>query len=267
MVLVCTVRDCHLPLERGDRQYRCANGHSFDLARSGYLNLLQPQERRSKSPGDSAAAAAARRRFLDAGHAQPLVDGIVAALPLRQGAALLDTGCGEGHHLAAFRHAYGVEACGIDISVPAIDLAARRHGDALWIVGNADRFLPFADASLEAITSITARMNPDEFRRVLSPGGLLLVAIPGADDLIELRETVQGERVERDRSDRTVETFAAQFSLQHRRTIRHVARLDRAAMIAVMSSSYRGLRTRERERLEAMEAMDVTLSRDVLVFA
>lgn len=211
-------------------------------------------------------AAAARRRFLDAGHAQPIVEGIVRALPLHDGATLLDVGCGEGHHLAAFRREYGIEACGIDISVPAIELAARRHRDAFWIVGNADRFLPFADASLTAITSITARMNPEEFRRVLAPGGRLLVAIPGADDLIELRESILGERVERDRSDRTVEMFAPQFTLMERRTIRHVARLDRQSMIDVMSSSYRGLRTRERERLEQMDAMDVTLSRDVLSF-
>jgi 23S rRNA (guanine745-N1)-methyltransferase len=267
MLLLCPVRDCRAPLERVERAYRCGNGHSFDLARSGYLNLLQPQDRRSKTPGDSVEAAAARRRFLDAGHARPLVEAVVGMLPLRGGAALLDAGCGEGHHLDAFRRAYGVEACGIDLSVPAIDLAARRHREALWIVGNADRVLPFADGSLDAITSITARMNPGEFRRVLVPGGLLLVAIPGADDLIELRESLLGERVERDRIDRTVETFAPRFALQHRQTIRHVARLDRPSMIDVMSSSYRGLRTRERERLETMQAMDVTLSRDVLLFA
>jgi 23S rRNA (guanine745-N1)-methyltransferase len=267
MFLLCTVRDCRAPLECTDRRYLCPNGHSFDLARSGYLNLLQPQDRRSRTPGDSPEAAAARRRFLDAGHARPLVDALVRALPLRAGAALLDAGCGEGHHLAAFQRAYGIETCGLDISVPAIDLAARRHRHGLWIVGNADRFLPLADTSLDAITSITARMNPEEFRRVLAPGGTLLVAIPGADDLIELRASILGQRIERDRTDRTVETFAPRFTLQRRETIRHIAHLDRQAMIDVMSTSYRGLRTRERERLETMEAMDVTLSRDVLLFS
>lgn len=267
MQLLCTVRDCRAPLDHEDRSYRCANGHTFDVARSGYLNLLQPQDRRSRTPGDTPDAAAARRRFLDAGHARPLVDAIVRALPLRGGATLLDAGCGEGHHLAAFRHAYGVEACGIDISVPAIDLAARRHRDCLWIVGNADRFLPFADASLDAVTSITARMNAAEFRRVLAPGGTLLLAIPGPTDLLELRTAILGEPVERDRVARTIEHFAPSFTLQHHETIRHVARLDRQAMIDVMSTSYRGLRTRERARLETMNAMDVTLSRDVLLFA
>jgi 23S rRNA (guanine745-N1)-methyltransferase len=265
--LICTVRNCRAPLEQTDRQFRCRNGHAFDPARSGYLNLLQPQDRRSKTPGDTPEVVAARRRFLDSGQLDALVDAIVRALPLREGASLLDAGCGEGHHLAAFRRAYGIDAYGIDISVPAIELAARRHRDSFWIVANADRMLPFADGCLDAITSITARMNPEEFRRVLAAGGALLVAIPGADDLIELRELILGERVERDRTERTVEMFAPHFTLARHERAHHVARLDRAAMTDIMTSSYRGLRTRERERLETIDAMDVTFSRDVLVFA
>jgi 23S rRNA (guanine745-N1)-methyltransferase len=266
MRLLCPVRDCHLPLEPEPRRYVCANQHSFDVARSGYVNLLQPQDRRSKTPGDTPEAVAARRRFLEQGHAAPLVEAIVRSVPMEEGQSLLDAGCGEGHHTAAFRAAYGVEACGVDISVPAIELAARRYRDCSWIVANADRFLPYADASFHVVASITARMNPEEFRRVLAPGGTLLVAIPAADDLVELRAAVLGERVERDRVERTIATFAPHFALQRHEHVAHIAHLDRASMLDVMSSSYRGLRAREREQLETLDAMDVTLSRDVLVF-
>ena len=182
------------------------------------------------------------------------------------GQTLLDAGCGEGHHLAAFREAYGIEGHGVDISVPAIELAARRHRHCTWVVANADRFLPYADASFDAVATVTARLNRDEFRRVLKPDGRLLVVIPGADDLIEIREAVQGEKVERERSDRTVELFAPLFELVDQRRVAHRARLDHQALIDVMSSSYRGLRARERERLADLDEMDVTLSRDVLVF-
>jgi 23S rRNA (guanine745-N1)-methyltransferase len=266
-VLLCTVRNCRAPLESHGRRLLCANHHSFDVARSGYVNLLQPQDRRSKTPGDTPEAVQARRRFFERGFATPIVEAIVHALPLVEGDALLDAGCGEGHHLAAFRRAYGVDAWGVDISVPAIELAARRHRDCHWIVANADRFLPFADQSFAAITSITARMNAQEFHRILAPGGKLMVVLPGADDLLELREAVLGEGLERDRVARTVDAFAPLFALERHEHIRHVARLDRAAMMDVMSSSYRGLRTRERERLEALATMDVTLSRDVLIWS
>lgn len=265
-MLLCTVRNCRAPLTLEERRYICANAHAFDVARSGYVNLLQPQDKRSKTPGDTPEAVAARRRFLEHGHATPLVDAIVGALPLREGETLLDAGCGEGHHLAAFRRAYAVAAHGTDISVPAIELAARRYRDCAWVVANADRFLPYADASFDAVASITARMNPEEFDRVLAPEGTLLIVIPAADDLLELREAVLGERVERDRTERTIATFAPLFTLDRHERLAHTAHLDRASMLDVMSSSYRALRARERERLETLDAMNVTLSRDLLVF-
>jgi 23S rRNA (guanine745-N1)-methyltransferase len=264
--LLCTVRGCRLPLAREERTYACPNRHAFDVARSGYVNLLQPQDRRSKNPGDTVEAVAARRRFFKAGHVQPLVTSIVNALPLQNGEALLDAGCGEGHHLEAFRRAYDLEAWGVDISVPAIELAARAYRQCHWVVANADRLLPFEDGAFAAVTSITARMSAGEFRRVMQPGGALLVVLPAADDLLELRAAVLGAGLERDRSERTVSTFDPLFTLERRETIRHVARLDQGSMLDVMSSSYRGLRTREREKLAQLESMDVTLARDVLLF-
>ena len=264
--LLCTVRDCRAPLEREERRYVCANQHSFDVARSGYVNLLQPQDRRSKNPGDTSDAVAARRRFLERGFADPLVDAVVRAVPMNAGQSLLDAGCGEGHHTDALRRAYGVQACGVDISVPAIELAAKRYPDCEWIVANADRFLPYADASFDAVTSITARLSVDEFHRVLASGGTLLVAIPGADDLVELREAVQGERVERDRVERTVALFAPKFELQRHELVRHVVQLDRDAIQDVLTSTYRGLRRKEQERLQEVEGMQVTLARDLLLF-
>lgn len=264
--LLCTVRSCRSPLTRVERSFVCANGHTFDVSRHGYVNLLQPQDRRSKNPGDTAEAVAARRRFLDRGLAQPIVDAIVAAVPLRAGETLLDVGCGEGHHTDAFRRAYGAEVCGIDISMPAIELAARRYRECFWVIANADLFVPFADASLHAVTSITARLQPEEFARVLAPGGTLLVAVPGAADLIELREAIQGERVERDRVERTIELFTPHLELVRHELVEHVVRLDAEAMADVLASSYRGLRNRERERLASLEAMDVTLARDLLLF-
>ena len=269
VTLLCTVRECHLPLAIDERRAVCANNHSFDRARSGYWNLLQPQDRRSKSPGDSADAVNARRRFIDAGHSEWLVEATIELLrsAIRHPpAALLDVGCGEGHHLGNFRRAFDAEAHGTDISLPAIELAARRWRDCTFVVANADRFLPYADASFDAVTSITARMTAAEFARVLEPGGVALVVIPAPDDVIELRAAVLGAGEERDRTERTIETFASHFTLARRERMQHRALLGRDAIRDVMAATYRGVRPRERERLQALEAMEVTASRDMLLF-
>src|SRR5580698_9319419 len=218
-MLLCPVRDCHMALARpvdgeDKRRLLCPRGHSFDIARSGYINLLQPQERRSKRPGDTAAAAAARRRLHDRGVTEPLLHAIAEMVAASPADIVLDAGCGDGFYLGSLARMTGFDAHGVDISTSAIDAAARRYPGCEWIVANADRFLPYADSSFSIVLSVTARMNPGEFRRVLRASGLLIVALPAPDDLIELRGAG------RDRVARTVQTFASDFKLiePHRAT-------------------------------------------------
>lgn len=271
--LLCPVRGCGLPLGRVEKSWTCPRGHSFDLARSGYCNLLQPQDRRSRNPGDPKEAAEARRRLFAAGHNEPLLRALLdlfgeldlPARPVLPG--VLDVGCGEGSMLGALARSREMEAHGLDLSVPSIDLAARAFPQATWIVGNADRFLPYADGSFDVVMSLTARLHPAELRRILAPSGRLLVAVPGPDDLVELRETLLGEGVARDRLERAAgELAAAGFELDGRRSVRHVAELDAAGIRDVLASSYRGARDRERRRLEGLDHLAVTFSREMGVF-
>jgi 23S rRNA (guanine745-N1)-methyltransferase len=244
-VLLCTVRNCHLPLAREERRVICPRGHAFDIARSGYINLLQPQERCSRKPGDSVEAVEARRRFLDRGHAGPLLDAIRAMLPDAQ--EILDAGSGEGYYLGSLGR-----GSGIDISTAAIDLAARRYPQCEWVVANADRFIPYADNSFDLVLSITGRMNPSEFRRVLRDQGALLVAVAAPDDLLELR----GSRG-RDRVARTLETFGDGFKL--------IAR-ERATTIAELNAGDAGDILRATYRPHEAPPQRVTLSFDLLLF-
>jgi len=253
-MLLCPVRDCRLPLVRADRRLLCVRGHSFDVARTGYVNLLQPQERRSKQPGDTAEALAARRRLHDSGVTAPLLQGVAEMLSASPDDVVLDAGCGDGYYLGSLARQTGCKAHGIDISVPAIDAAARRYPECEWIVANADRFVPYADRSFSLILSITARMNAPEFRRVLRPDGRLLVALPAPEDLIELR----GDR--HDRVARTVETFASGFTLTDQRRVTTTADLDAEGVFDVLHSIYRPMRA------QPVEAMRVTFSLDLLLF-
>ena len=135
-----------------------------------------------------------------------------------------------------------------------MDAAARRYPYVEWIVANADRFMPYADRSFSFVLSITGRMNAGEFRRVLRDDGRLLVALAAPDDLIELRG------VGRDRVERTVETFAKDFTLIEQRRVTTSADLDAAAVHDVLLSIYRPMRA------QPAEAMRVTFSLDLLLF-
>jgi 23S rRNA (guanine745-N1)-methyltransferase len=253
-MLLCSVRDCRRPLLRENRRLFCAAGHSFDTARSGYINLLQPQERRSKQPGDTSEAVAARRRLHDCGVTAPLLAGISEILALSEADTVLDVGCGDGYYFGSLAEKTGCDAHGIDISIPAVDAAARRYSRVEWVVANADRFVPYADQAFSAVLSITARMNVPEFRRVLRDDGRLLVALPSPEDLIELRG------VGRDRVERTVGEFASGFTLEAQRRVTTTADLDAAGVSDILLSVYRPLRS------QPAEAMRVTFSLDLLLF-
>ena len=109
-VLLCPVRDCHLALVREERRLFCARGHSFDVARSGYINLLQPQDRRSKQPGDTAAAVAGRRRLHDRGITAPLLRSIAELARAQATDVVLDAGCGDGFYLGSLAGGSGFDA-------------------------------------------------------------------------------------------------------------------------------------------------------------
>ncbi len=243
-----------MALVREERRLLCARGHSFDVARSGYVNLLQPQERRSKQPGDTVAAVAARRRLHDRGVTRPLLNAIAKFMIASPNDIVLDAGCGDGFYLGSLARQTGFDGHGVDISIAAVNAAARRYPECEWIVTNADRFVPYADRSFSLVLSITARMNPREFRRVLRDDGRLVVALPAPDDLVEVRGAG------RDRVARTVETFAHNFMLANRRRVTMAADLDAGAINDVLLSIYRPIRS------EPVNAMRVTFSLDLLLF-
>ena len=264
--LACTVRGCHRPLTRTDQQLSCAASHSFDIARSGYASLLQPQDRRSAAPGDTKEAVAARARLLDAGIGRDAIDAIVARAPAPDGPLIAsDLGCGSGELLGALAAARDVCAVGIDLSTAAAETAARRFPSLTWIVANVDRGLPLLDGSVHLVTSLNGRRHAAECARVLLPAGMLIVAVPAPDDLIELRAQVQGEGVTRDRADAVVAEHAPRFELVERFTVRQRHRLPGSVLRDLLRGTYRGARSSAASRVDALGTLDVTVASDVAV--
>jgi len=245
----------------------CARGHSFDVARSGYCNLLQPQDRRSLKPGDSRAAVEARRRFVDSGHATALGSDLIEIIKGCQPSVTtaLEVGCGEGFHLQVLRDAFGCDAHGIDLSVAATDLAARRYAECTWIVANVDHMIPYADESFSIVASITGPRPAAEMSRVLRPDGLLVVAVPAPDDLVELRELVLGTSIPRDRTTSVEEQLRGHFVVEAQARIARRELLSPALLRDLLASTYRGARKSQQGGLSTLEPMEVTMSRDVIL--
>jgi 23S rRNA (guanine745-N1)-methyltransferase len=179
-------------LTRHDKSWRCETGHSYDVAREGYVHLLPVQNKRSKDPGDSKEMVAARRRFLSAGHYAPIAQALAEALASHAKGQLscLDAGCGEGYYLRALQGTtLPLSIVGLDISKWAVQAAAKLDKTSTWVVGS-NANLPVVSATLDCVLCLFGFPMYAEFARVLKPGGLLVQIDTGEQHLRELREII-----------------------------------------------------------------------------
>lgn len=184
-LLSCPV--CADPLSTADRALACPRGHRFDVARQGYVNLLTGKG--SSFEGDTVEMVEAREDFLDSGHYAPLRTAVVGAA-LRHGAepsVVLDAGAGTGYYLRGLLDAApDAFPVALDVSKPALRRAARRVPEGVSLVWDVWRTLPIASGAVDVLLNVFAPRNVDEFLRVLSPTGCLVVVTPRPGHLAEL---------------------------------------------------------------------------------
>lgn len=191
MELICPI--CQTALSKTDRVYRCTGGHTFDIARQGYVNLLTVQQKHSLHPGDTRQQVLARREFLASGAYAPIVEIIIdTAKALKVTGPVLDVGCGEGYYSTQIANAIGAELVGMDISKEAVRCAAGKYKDALWLCATASH-IPVADHSAGLVTSLFALTMPEEFRRCLRPDGLYFQVLAAEDHLLGLKAVIYPE--------------------------------------------------------------------------
>lgn len=169
----------------------CPNRHCFDVAKSGYVSLLQTSSRGNH--GDNPQMVTARRAFLETGAYAHLQTAIahLAEKYATVGGTLLDSGCGEGYYTAAVSERLGenMQILGIDISKSAVRLAAKRCKAGSFAVASAFR-MPVRDASIDMLLQIFSPDSASEFARVLRRGGVLIEGIPGRRHLYGLKAAV-----------------------------------------------------------------------------
>lgn len=217
---------CALGLAAGPGTLRCPRGHSFDVARQGYVNLSPG---RTTHTGDTGQMVAARADFLAAGHYDVVTHALAEAALTAPGTGpglVVDAGTGTGWHLAgvleALPEAVGL---GLDVSKAALRRAARAHQRAGAVLTDLWGPLPMADASARLLLNVFAPRNGPEFRRVLRPDGALLVVTPAADHLTELVTALGLLRVDPDKRERVAAGLGRDFTTGRAGTHRRVLAL------------------------------------------
>lgn len=188
------------------------SGHSYDVARQGYVTLAGGAGLRYT--GDDAKMITAREEFLSGGHYAPFVEAVTgnvqdvlddANVSEAASPVICEVGAGTGYYLAhtldSIPNSRGV---GIDVSVPAAKHLAKSHPRLGAVVADAWARLPLRDGSIDALTVVFAPRNAEEFARVLKPGGQVVVLTATTGHLGELREPLGIIDVERGKVERMI---------------------------------------------------------------
>jgi 23S rRNA (guanine745-N1)-methyltransferase len=203
-------------------------GHTFDVARQGYVSLLAGDA--DLRPADTPAMVQARGRVLDAGAFDAVREAVSRAVatmvPRSPRPVVVDVGAGPGGYL---RDALTGRSCavgiGLDLSRAAARRAARAHPRIGSVVADVWRGLPLLDHVADVLLNVFAPHNPREFARVLHRRGGLVVVTPAPDHLREIRDRGALIDIQADKERR----LAAAFSPWLRQTDRVAVRSTVAA--------------------------------------
>ncbi|MDC4699011.1 methyltransferase domain-containing protein [Acinetobacter baumannii] len=261
--LMCPV--CRQRLELVSKTWRCEQGHSYDIAKQGYVNLHVVQHKHSKNPGDTPESIDARRAFLQGGYYQPLQQAVVHLLKDLKAKMVLDIGCGEGYYTSAMQQV--VEQCiGVDIAKNAVQRAAKLNDKVTWVVGTGAT-LPVIDQSMDVCTSLFSPIPQTEILRVLKDDGYLIVVTPATNHLYAMREALF-EQVNPHTPQKFVEQLQDLFELKEQQVIDAPLVLDQQALknlIAMTPYAYKASPER-RMQLEQKAHLQVTASFQIYLF-
>ncbi|MFI7449843.1 putative RNA methyltransferase [Nonomuraea sp. NPDC049714] len=267
--LACPV--CRRPLRLEHPALRCANGHGYDVAKQGYVSLLVGS--RPPGTADSTAMVAARADFLNAGHYAPLARALAQAVSARvtrdfpaesfahpaDGSAteayggaevsigherrqawlgrrpvVVDAGTGTGYYLAAVLEAtaQGI-GMAFDVSKHAVRRAARAHPRLGAFVADVWRPLPILDGTADVVINVFAPRNGPEFRRILRPGGAVIVVTPAPEHLSPLVEELGLLSVDAEKESRLARSLEG-FTEARRREVAFDMELGPADILGVV---------------------------------
>lgn len=191
-MLICPV--CGEKLTVSDKTMRCGNGHSFDVAKEGYVNLLR-SSKNGDFIGDDKISARMRRDFLGKGYYSVLKDELCRIFSEKRG-CVLDICCGEGYYTSALGENSNLNVFGFDIAREMVRLAAKR-GKGTYFVANMAN-IPIAEGSMDYCIHLFAPFNEAAFAKVLKDGGRLYTVIPGRFHLWGLKQAVYDTPYEND---------------------------------------------------------------------
>ncbi|MGN0667394.1 MAG: putative RNA methyltransferase [Huintestinicola sp.] len=268
---ICPV--CSEGLDIQGNSYKCGNGHCFDIAAKGYVNLLVSNHMNAKLPGDNKMMVNARRDFLGKGYYSHLAETVSHAVcEVFRSGTVVDAGCGEGYYTEKIYDSLAsagkkFHLCGFDISKLACGAAASRFrtkNDSEIAAASIFR-MPLAQESADVIVTMFAPFCREEYLRVLKKGGYLIMAIPGEEHLFSLKAAVYDEPYKNRVHDYDIPGFELCGVKKTERTILIDSAADIQSLFSMTPYYYKTSEEGHR-RVAALTFLETSAQFEVLVY-
>ncbi len=259
---------CREPLEKSGGSFVCVNGHVFDVAKEGYVNLMTGRQK-SGHKGDTLEMLGARRQYFERGFYEPLRQKILQRVAKIPHDRIAEVGCGEGYYIGGIsEHINSSECVGTDIAKEGIRLAAKRYPRVQLAAADTNVLVPLADHSVDVLLDIFAPRNTAEFARVLKPHGRLLVVIPTQRHLAELRTIQPLLAIQQGKRQAVEDSMAGYVKLVTAETLTTPLRLDGSAVsdLIRMTPNAWFLTDEQTDRLKQVQEIAVTAQFELLMF-
>lgn len=263
-MLLCPV--CQKNLTDDMNRYICENGHAFDKAKEGYVNLLAGRHKQGSLIGDNRDMAKARRRFLEKGYYDFLAEELVRLLFSfhKDNGTILDISCGEGYYTDFLRRKTQADVLGFDISKEMIRMAAKKYREVLFFVANIAA-IPLQSGSIDAAVQICAPFHEKEFCRILKKDGVLLSVVPGRRHLWGLKEILYENPYENQPDNSDYPSLRLKETISIGKTAVIEGRETIADLFAMTPYSYK-TSEQDKQKLLSLDSLTTQLSFDIRIF-
>lgn len=267
-IYICPV--CSEKLKISGKSYICLNRHTFDMAKSGYVNLL-PTNNSGSVHGDNKLMLRARREFLEKGYYKPLCDAVcdTVAKYCDKNSVILDAGCGEGYYTTAVKANFdkskiAVDMYGIDISKDAVDMAAKRKSGINFAAASVFH-IPVLTESCDILLTMFAPYCGEEYSRVLKKEGIMIMAIPSENHLWELKSKIYDTPYKNEVKEYALEGFEFLGAEKVSFTMKIPENSDILSLFSMTPYYYRTGKT-EQQRLNDLTYLETQADFEILTY-
>lgn len=192
---------CGQDLVMDDNSLVCAENHTFDISKKGFVDLVLNNKQQKNYDRESFEN---RHLILEHGMYDHIADKLVKLIDELGLHNILDVGCGEGYYSKKIVQLADRNVLAFDISKDSIQLAAKGPNTPVeWFIGDLAH-LPVQTDAIDGIIDIFSPANYNEFDRILSQDGYVIKVIPNEYHVQELRAQAKDQLKEAKYSNQKV---------------------------------------------------------------